>query len=213
MSEESSRGSRSGLQGPEVVIPHLSDIRPLSAVKNVLIQSSLARLQTGGFYDRYRKYIGPGILQELLASLGPGWTPIDLDDAHYRACDRMMLTAEELEKLGQGAGERLETSSLSLAAKARDADSEFDLWKAVPALHRMWGRLYVGGSVQVAKLGPKAMLLELQGFTLGRHRYYRLGTLAAIAGLYESAGAIVGSSRVVSVGDSGNDLVYQLSWM
>jgi hypothetical protein len=200
-----------GIEGREIVIPHERDIRPCTAVRNVVIQSSLARLQDSGYYERYLKLIDPKRLEELMSSLAPGWTPIDLALSHYEACDKLALSHEEMMKLGQQIGSRLQESALVNSAK-RNRDSDFDLWTAEGSLHRMWARLYQGGSCQVVKLGPKDKLLELRSFALSRYRYYRNAQIAGIGAAYEALGARIESLRVVSYKPERDELSFRITW-
>jgi len=198
-------------EGREIVFPHEREIRPCTAVRNVVIQSSLAQLQDAGYYERYLKLIDPKQLEELLSSLAPGWTPIDLAHAHYGACDKLGLTQDEVAKLGQRIGTRLQETALVSAAK-RTRDADFDLWTAAGALYRMFARLYQGGSCQVIKLGPKDKLVEFRAFALSRHRYYRYAQLAGIGAAYEALGARLETLKIVSYNPAQDELSFRLSW-
>lgn len=195
----------------EIVIPHDPRAQPLSAVRNVVLQSSLASLKAAGYYDRYVELIAPEVLSKLLSSLGPGWIPVELASAHYEACEGLMLNAQQLAGMGAKVGERLqETALISSAKKSRD--EEFDLWSAMAGLHRMWPRLYQGGSVQVVRLGPRAKLLEIHGFTLNRFHYYRQAMLTVIATAYSALGPRMSSVRIVSFSAKTCELVVRSSW-
>jgi hypothetical protein len=151
------------------------------------------------------------VLEELLGSLGPGWIPIELADAHYAACDKLSLTDEELSRLGRRVGDRVQEKALVSSAK-RSAPIDYDHWALIGQLHRVWARIYQGGSVQAVKLGPKAMLLELRSFVLTRHRYYRHAKLAAICAAYVAVGAQLEVTRIVSYSAARDELVLRLSW-
>jgi len=47
---------------PRIVVAHSTDSRPVTAVKNMLIQASLGQIQNAGFYERYSKLIEPQVL-------------------------------------------------------------------------------------------------------------------------------------------------------
>ena len=53
--------------GHEIIIPHDREIRPVSAVKNVVLQSSLAQLEKLGMYQRYEKVVEPGVIEAIRA--------------------------------------------------------------------------------------------------------------------------------------------------
>lgn len=195
----------------EVLIPHARTALPLSAVRNVFIQSSLAGLKANGYYDRYTKLMDPGVLAQLQSSLGPGWVRVELATAHYEACDGMMLSAQELNEIGGQVGNRLQESVLVTSAK-RVRDADFDMWDVMLSLHRMWGRLYQGVSVQVVKLGPREKLIETRGLSLFRFHYYRQTSLAAISAAYRALGAQESTVKVDSYSAKTHEMVVRTSW-
>jgi hypothetical protein len=195
----------------EILVPHDPDPKPVTGVRNVLVQSSLTQLQQRNYYDRYRTLIDPAVLQELHLSLGPGWIPIALAEAHYAACDRLQLTAEEIAQMGYSVGDRVQETTLVSTAKNR-REAEIDLWSQMPTMHRMWPRIYQGGSVQIAKRGPKVVELELLGHRLGKYAYFRQATLTAIAAAYVALGVRVDSTKVVSYSAARDELLLRLAW-
>ena len=208
-------GTRSSTEipasGREIVIPHLSDIRPCTAVRNLVIQSSLALLEAEGHYERYLKLIDPKQLEELRSSFAPGWTPIALAQAHYQACDDLGLSQAEIERLGQRIGDRLHETNLVHAAK-RNPDADFNLWEAAHALYRTYARTYEGGSLQVVKLGPKDKLLEFKQFALSRSRYYRIAQLHGIGSAYQSFGVRMETMKIVSYNPTADELMLRFTW-
>jgi hypothetical protein len=207
--EPDSRGATTGPR--EILIPHAPTAMPLTAVRNVFIQSSLAGLRANGYYERYVQLIDPAVLSELLSSLAPGWIPVALATAHYEACDGLMLSSQQLTEIGSQVGERLQESVLVSSAK-RVRDADFDMWDVMLSLHRMWARLYQGGSVQVVKLGAREKLIETRGFSLFRFHYYRQTSLCAIAAAYRSLGAELTSVKIVSYSAKTHEMVVRASW-
>jgi hypothetical protein len=195
----------------EILIPHTPTVVPLAAVRNVFIQSSLVGLKANGYYDRYVQLIDPAVLSELLSSLAPGWIPVELATAHYEACEGLVLSPQQLTEIGGQVGDRLAESALVSAAK-RVREADFDMWDVMLSLHRMWGRLYQGCSVQVVKLGPREKVIETRGLSLFRFHYYRQTSLAAIAAAYRSLGAHETSVKIVSYSAKNHDMVVRTSW-
>jgi hypothetical protein len=195
----------------EILIPHTPTVLPLTAVKNVFIQSSLVGLKANGYYDRYTKLIDPDVLSLLQSSLAPGWVPVEWATAHYEACEGLMLSAHELNTIGGQVGDRLQESVLVTSAK-RVRDADFDMWDVMLSLHRMWGRLYQGVSVQVVKLGPREKLIETRGLSLFRFHYYRQTCLAAISAAYRALGARDNTVKVVSYNAKTHEMVVRTSW-
>jgi hypothetical protein len=194
----------------EIVFAHDERATPAVAVKNVVLQSSLAELKVHGFYERYVQAMEPATLDALLSSIGPGWIPIELALAHYKACDNMVLSAEESSRVGSGVGARLQQTSLISTAK-RTRSTDFDLWQGMPQLQRIWSRLYQGGSTQVVKLGPREMLLECRKYRLDRFQYFRRGQVAAFQAVFESMGTD-SMVRIMSYSAQREETVYRVSW-
>jgi hypothetical protein len=205
------RDGRRTAETREIVIPHDPAAGPLTAVRNVLVQASLSQLKIHGHYERYTRLIEPHLLEQLLSSLAPGWIPVELVLAHYEACENLGLGREDFEAMGEGVGDRVQdTMLISPAKKAREAD--FDLWQGVHALQRVWPRVFKGGSVQVVKVGPRAMLVEELGFVLNRYQYYRQAHLAALRTTYGALGTRVTLVRVVSYHAGTDEMVVHVAW-
>lgn len=196
----------------EIIIPHDPAAQPVTAVRNVILQASLAKLRERGHFESYAKLIAPETLEELTAmSIAPGWVPIALALAHYEACDSLMLSREQFAEMGNAVGERVqETFLVSTAKKTREAD--FDPWSANGSLNRMWARLYQGGSVQVVKAGPCDKLLEHRGFLLSRCHYFRQAQVAAIKTVHSAIGNRKVDCKIESYSPSRDELVIRVWW-
>jgi hypothetical protein len=195
----------------EIIIPHDHTRGPVTAVRNVLLQTSLNELQAKGHYDRYVQLIAPDTLEQLQTFLAPGWVPIEIAHAHYAACERLGLTSEQTDRLGTRIGERLQQTVLvSYAKTARDP--AFDVWKLMPSLYRVWGRVYQGGSVQITRLGPRESLIEQVGFVLNRYAYYREAQARAVPAAYTAVGARVTRFGIERYDPATDELVFHLAW-
>ena len=212
MAATSSRSEESPANdGREILIRHDLSAGPVTAVKNLVVQTSLKHLQEKGYFERYKVLVDPVVLEQLNSGVASEWTPVEIADGHYAACDKMRLSDEELAKLGQATGERLQRTSL-ISAKKKDQEPEVDVWSSVGQLHRIWARHYQGGSVQVVKLGAKDMLLEILGFGLNRHRHFRYGQLTVMATTFEALGARSPSASIASYDASGDELAIRITW-
>jgi hypothetical protein len=194
----------------EVLIPHEALVHPVTAVRNNVLQASLTLLRDSGFYERYAKLVDPAILRELTTNVAPSWVPIDVVHSHYRACDAMGLSTEELERLGQGAGQHARKVSIVVAQPEQNA--EFDLWQNAERMHRVWKRLYQGGSVQVVRLGDTEELIDFRGFSVHQHRYFRYGCVAAIRSAHEAVGLEIEVSKIAHYDADTHDLTVHLAW-
>lgn len=200
------------VEAREIIIPHKLDAGPLTAVRNVIIQSSLAQLKAGGYYDKYVKLVDPRALAELEAAISPGWVSVELATAHYQACESLRLSAQEFSTMGEAVGERVqETALITSGKKAREAD--FDVWSLVQQMNRMWPRLFQGGSVQIVKAGAKDKLLEQRGFSLNRFEYYRQAHVAAVRTTYGALPIRNVVARVVSYDANDDEMVVRVTWV
>jgi hypothetical protein len=194
----------------EVFIPHDAEVRPVIAVRNNVLQASLTLLRDGGFYERYAKLVEPDTLRELSRTVAPCWVPIDVVHSHYRACDAMELSGEELESLGQAAGQH--ARKVSIVVPQPEQDEAFDLWQNAERMHRVWRRLYLGGSVQIVRLGDAEELIDFRGFSIHQHRYFRYGCVAAIRSAHEAVGLHMKVTRIVRYDPKTHELTVHLAW-
>lgn len=200
------------LETNEIIVPHGADIHPVTAVKNVVLLSSLTQLENGGHLERYTELVDPEVLERVRSGLATEWAPIELAEAHYQACDGLGLNDDELAELGRRVGDRLQATTLvSSAKKVRELG--FDHWEAGGSLYRMWARLYQGGSVQVVKVAARAKVLELVGFRLGRYRYYRNAQLFVIRAAHEALGAHLESVRNLSYNAVRDEMRVRIAWL
>lgn len=208
-----SRSDRAGsIESREILVAHDPSAGPSIAVRNLLIQSSLLELRESGYYERYAKNIEPKVLESLLASLAPGWIPMDLALAHYQACERLDLNADELSEVGSRVGKRVQSAMLvSLAKSVREAN--YDIWMATGQLHRMMRRLHQGGSVQMVRVGAKDKLLEERGLQVTRYNYVRQCHLAVTRATYAALGATVRYAKIVSYDLATDDFVIGIGWL
>jgi hypothetical protein len=196
----------------ENIYPHDRTRGPVTAVRNVLLQTSLNELQENGHYERYVQLIAPEKLEQLQTFLAPGWVPIEIADAHYAACNGLDLSSAQSGRLGARIGNRLQqTLFVSNAKGARDPD--FDLWKVTPGLYRMWARLYQGGSVQLTRLGEHETLIGQLGFTLNRYEYYRQAQMRAIAAAYASVGTRITRFDIERYDPETHEIEFHMAWL
>jgi hypothetical protein len=195
-----------------IVFPHDASRGPMTAVRNVLLQTSLNELRENGHYERYAQLIAPEALERLQGYLAPGWVPIEIAHEHYSACERLDLNSAQTDRLGTRIGDRLQQTLIVTRAKGT-RDPEFDLWQVHPSLYRIWARLYQGGSVQITRLGPREALLEQTGFVLNRYAYYREAQVRAIAAGYAAVGTRFTRFDIERYEPSRDELEFRMAWL
>jgi hypothetical protein len=196
----------------EIIVPRDPARGPLTAVRGILIQTSLTGLRDLGVFEDYRAHIDPAALETITANIGPSWLPLDVALAHYAACDSLDLSPEQLEQIGSRAGNRLQGGMLQLLAKtARQAG--FTPWTALGAYARMGDRIFQGSSAQYVKVGPKDVDLEIEGNLLFRSSYFQRAFVAATRAAFLALGCRVTHVRVVRVEAGGAQAVTRISWV
>lgn len=196
----------------EIIVPRDAGRGPLTAVRGILIQTSLSELRTLELFDAYRAQVDPAAFEAILANIGPSWLPLDVALAHYAACDRLDLSPEQLEQVGGRVAHRLQGALLQLLAKTvRQAG--FTPWTVLGAYARMGDRIFQGSSAQYVKVGPKDVDLEIEGNLLFRSTYFQRAFVAATRSAFLALGCRVTHVRVVRVLADGADVVVRISWV
>jgi hypothetical protein len=86
------------------------------------------------------------------------------------------------------------------------------MWQAIPALQRVWPRVFQGGSVQTVKVGSREVELEERGFALNRFHYYRQSHVAALRETYGAFGCRITLSKVMSYDPADDEMVVRVAW-
>ena len=156
----------------EVIIAHLSPLKPATQARSTLLQSSLNYLRERGHYATYLEIVSPVHRETIVGSLAPSWLPIEVALAHYRACDALPLSGEERVAIGESVGDRIQgTFMRTLVQTARQAG--VTPWLLFKRFDRMWERLFQGGSVEVVQVGPKDLTVEVRGAQVSQFGYFR----------------------------------------
>jgi len=147
-------------------------MRPVSAVRSTLIQSSLESLRTRGHYDRYLKLVDPRFRERILGTIAPEWLGMDIALAHYEACDALALGAQELLEIGEAVGERIQGTFIAMVVR-RARVLGLTPWVPLAQLQRLWDRLMSGGGVGLVRTGRNEARAEVCLLPLARFAYVR----------------------------------------
>ena len=189
----------------EILIPHDLSGGPLTALRRMLVQSSIAELKELGLYERYCKAIDPASFAGITDHIGPGWIPVELALAHYRACDALGLSDEQLGVLGGRAGQTLANSLLVAGPKVSP-------WVAIHAFWRMGRRINEGSSAQYVKLGPTRLQIETLGNPLHTIAYYRLASFGFYRSAFGALGVNVRDVKIMSFRPQAGALDMRITW-
>ena len=173
--------------GRDVIIAHLSPLKPASHVRSTLLQSSLNFLRDRGHYDAYLARVSPQYRDTIVSALAPSWLPIEVGVAHYRACDALPLSSDERIAIGEAVGDRIQgTFMRTLVQAARTAG--VTPWTLFKRFDRMWERLFQGGSVEVTQVGPKDLTVEVRGAQVSQFAYFRTGFTGVVRAGFKFVG-------------------------
>ena len=128
-------------------------LEPVTQVRSTLLQSSINSLRTHGHYERYLTVVDPAYREVILGSLAPEWLPVAVAEAHYAACDALRLSPEEMQRIGEEVGDRIQGTFLGTIVK-RARMLGLTPWVLLDHFERLWGRLMVGGGVAVYRTAP-----------------------------------------------------------
>lgn len=142
-------------------------------VKGTWIASVVRTFRGSTHYDEYLRQLAPESRDAVLGAIAGDWVPIDVLLAHYDACDRMRLPAEEILSIGRAAIQHAQGTLLAISARAT-ARALMTPWTLLAQLQRFWDRFFVGGGVAVHKVGPKEARAELVQFPGCRYRHFQI---------------------------------------
>jgi hypothetical protein len=162
-------------------------IRPTTAYRSTWVVSSLDALRSFGHFERYLDAVREH-RDEILSCVAGTWLPMPVVSAHYRACDTLALSEDEITEMVRGPGARVRRAWHSRLIAAADQAKE-DPWTVLPQLDRAWRRGANGGAAAVFRLGPKEARVEYVRCELFRIPYYCQAVRAVLLMLVEHFGA------------------------
>jgi hypothetical protein len=149
-------------------------VPPVTRVRSTLIASSLQAVRDRKLLDRYQSFLPREYHDVVLQSIAGTWLSVDAGAAHYRAMDALNLSSGEVVDVGRSVAEKVQGTVLATLAKLATG-SGVTPWSGLAQLHRLWGRIFIGGAVAVAKRGPKEAVCDIVGNPLLEIPYFRVG--------------------------------------
>lgn len=154
-------------------------------LRSTLIGSSVRTLRERGLLERYLRCLPRAYHEELLAPLAPSWIPIEIAEAHYKSCQDMALSEDELCALWQAVLSNVTHTMIAQFLRSGRALGGTP-WHSLGQAERLFSRVHRGGAVRVTRRGPKEALIESRGCSLYRIPYFASGytTLLRSAALF-----------------------------
>jgi hypothetical protein len=184
----------------------------VTQVKSTLILSSVESVRSYGVFERYRKYLDNRYAQDVLESVVGAWLPVDAALAHYKACDELMLTAEQQLQLGRITGHGIR-QHLTRVAGMLSRGLGVTPWLMFEQFPRLWKRSFDGGGIAVRRHGPKEAEITYTHCKLLESPYFR-GALRGVAvGLLESATRRCLMNELPARNGKMQEARYRISWV
>lgn len=162
-------------KGREVVAPFRfprDQVPPVTRVRSTLVTASLQGLRAMRWEERYYAGLPPALHDEVRGLVAGQWVPVDLAIAHYRACDAMQLSREEIDAMGESVSRRTQDTFVGTILRTA-AGAGASPWHLYSNAHRIWARMIDGADQCVYRVGPKEALVHVVGCVLFEVPYFR----------------------------------------
>ena len=196
----------------EVIIPHRVPLQAATHVRSTLIQSSLATLKTLGHIDRYLQHVDPALREEILNTIAPTWLPVAIGEAHYRACDALQLGTEQLLTMGESVGDRVQGAFMETLTRAARSLGVTP-WSLLKRFDVLWGRLLQGGSIELTKVGPKDLMIDIRSARLPQFEYFRTAFCGVVRAGFKYVGVSVAYVRIARWEAAHDRFVMRAAWV
>lgn len=196
----------------DVMVPHDLSRGPLTALRRMVVHSSIAELKQRDLFAGYRKLMEARAFEEITSSLGPGWLDVEVALAHYRACDALGLSDAEIYELGRCSCTKIKGALLVPSTPSAGFDAELSPWSGIFALWRMGRRVYQGCSAQYTRIGPSELLIEHLHNALFAIRYYRLAHVGFLSAAFGDFGVAHADVKLTTYTRSGDMVKVSVRW-
>ena len=176
-------------------------VRTATEVRSTLLVSSLLAVRETGREGPYFEALDAEWI-EAMRSISPGiWVPIAQAVAHYRAVDRLGLTAREAHENGVRVAERLQAGVVGTVLRGLRSTGVVTPAHLVPRAHMFWSRSVIGGGLRADRLGERRVRLEVHAMPTMAFPYARAG----FGGVMEGTLQLVTKTVRVEVVEGGDD--------
>jgi hypothetical protein len=186
-------------------------VHACSNTRSTLLGSSILALRERGHFDRWNGLIDPRARDAILYTPAGVWQPVAISEAHYDACERLALPAEEILAMGNAVARFTQKTVLALTLRLAH-ETGVTPWMILDQTPRLWARLYQGSAMALVKVGPKDAELHFVGNPLSRFAYWRTGLCGIIHALAEPfATKAYVREKIVARADD-HPVAYRVSW-
>ena len=194
------------LPAPRSQVPNATHFR------STWLTASQGTLRTRGLRERYEAQVAPEHRDVLFNIVAGVWLPMEIARAHYTACDKLALPADELLEVGAEATRKASKTHIAFVANLAQVAGATP-WTMLAQTPRIWARTFRGGgAIGVARLGPKDARLDIVGFPVADLRYLRVTMRTIVGGLLELFCERAYAKEVPTLCD-GRILTMRLAWV
>lgn len=164
-----------GVSAKEIILPYpapFDSLEPVTEIRSTLIASSLQSLKARGHFDRYSRLLAAEHRDTILHCIAGQWFPIAVGLAHYSACDRLGLSVAEQLDIGSDVSRRVHETFLGVLVKMAKGVG-VSPWLVLGKGNQLFSRLARGGGIQITKVGPKDVEIEIARLPLLEVTYFR----------------------------------------
>jgi hypothetical protein len=157
-----------------------ASVRLATHVRGSVLSGSLRSLRQRQLEPAYFAALEPALHERVRGLVAAEWVPAELAVAHYTACDRLALSADVIESIGNETGTFLNGAYVQVLMRmAREGG-------ATPVgifarIERVRERLWRGSSFRVVQTGPKDLRVEWHGQPCAGVAYFRSAFAAYVS--------------------------------
>ncbi len=150
---------------------------PVTRVRSTLITASLHALRAMGWEDAYFGHLPADRHDTVRGMVAGSWLAVDVALDHYRACDALKLSANDIRALGERVSMRTQQAFVGTILRVA-AGAGATPWHLYKNAHRIWERMIDGADQCVSQIGPKEAVVNIVGCVLLEIPYFRDATVA-----------------------------------
>jgi hypothetical protein len=154
---------------------------PATQARSTLVTTSIQSIRAHGRFADYEKALPTNVRDTILTVVAGVWLSIDLAAAHYEACTNIGLTSQEQVAIGREVGDRVQGTMLGLLTRTAKQD-EVTPWTGLLQCHKLYERIFQGGSPRLIRIGAKDARLEIVNNRLFSFEHFRNGFRGIVSG-------------------------------
>lgn len=166
------------LPGPVLVDYQHPEGHTITHVRGIMLANTRDNLRGIGLYEDYQRLLPEPARSALAEAVASAFIPVEHVLAHYQACDRLPISAEQFALFGRRQAERVRDTFLGITLQRARSLGLTDLKAMLGRVGQLHERIYRGGGCAAIELGPKDVHFEISGFPFAECHAFRSGWVA-----------------------------------